>query len=91
MALKLQDVPRQNEHAASREIGGLIYIVDPDSGELHSLNEVATRIWMLIDGARTVSGIIDAIVDDLEVERSVASEDTLGLLAALQSKGLVGS
>jgi hypothetical protein len=89
MSISLSSVVRQNEDTASREIGGLAYVVDPATSDLHSFNEVATRVWSLIDGRRTVAEIVDAIGAEFDVERATAQTDVLELLDALDAKGLI--
>jgi len=89
MTIGLNDVFRQNEDTAFREIEGLAYVIDPGTSDLHSFSEVATRIWVLLDGKRTVSEIVDVIVNEFDVDRATAEGDTLELLDELLTKGLV--
>jgi hypothetical protein len=89
MGISLNQFVRQNEDTAFREIGGLAYVVDPLTGDLHSFSEVATRIWSLLDGKRTVSQVVDVVVDEFDVDQATAEADTLELLDVLLAKGLV--
>lgn len=89
MSIALNQVVRQNEDTAFREIEGLAYVVDPATGDLHSFSEVATRIWVLLDGSRTVSQVVDVIVDEFDVDRATSEADTLELLNDLLVKGLI--
>jgi pyrroloquinoline quinone biosynthesis protein D len=89
MTIALNQIVRQNEDTAFREIDGLAYVVDPTTSDLHSFSEVATRIWVLLDGKRTVSQVVDVIVDEFDVDRATAEADALELLDALLAKGLV--
>lgn len=69
--------------AAWREIDGEAQVIVPRESELHSLNEVGTAIWKYADGSRKVSEIVNAIMDDFDVEKSVAEQDTLNFIQAL--------
>jgi hypothetical protein len=89
MTIALNQIVRQNEDTAFREIEGLAYVVDPGTSDLHSFSEVATRIWVLLDGERTVSQVVDVVVDEFKVDRATAEADTLELLDELLAKGLV--
>jgi Coenzyme PQQ synthesis protein D (PqqD) len=89
MSIGLDQVVRQNEDTAFREIEGLAYVINPDTSDLHSFNSVATRIWVLLDGTRTVAQVVDAVVDEFAVDRATAETDVLELLDELLVKGLV--
>jgi hypothetical protein len=39
-----------------------------DSGRIHILNEIGTRVWVLIDGKRSVEEIVAAVRTQLEQE-----------------------
>ena len=89
MNITLDQVYKQNQDTAFREIEGLAYVVDPSTSDLHSFNDVATRIWVSLDGQRTVSQVVDVVTDEFEVDRPRAEADTLELLATLSDKGLI--
>jgi hypothetical protein len=89
MSVELDDVFRQNQDTASREIGGLAYVVDPATAELHGFNEVATRVWALLDGARSLGDVVTCIVDEYDIDRHTAEADVLELLEELSAKHLV--
>lgn len=59
---------------ASRVIDGKAIVITIDSNQLHVLNDVGTRVWQLADG-RTLEAIVDAIVDEFDVDREQASLD----------------
>jgi hypothetical protein len=57
---------------------------------IHSLNVVGSRVWELIDGARSVEEIRDAIADEFDVSREEAGADIGDFLASLLSVNAVG-
>lgn len=89
MNIALDQVVCQNEDTAFREIDGLAYVIDPATSDLHSFSKLATRIWVLLDGRRTVAEVIDVIVGEFDVDRETAEADTVELLEALFEKGLI--
>lgn len=89
MTIILNQVVCQDEDTAFREIEGLAYVVDPATSDLHSFNEVASRVWVLLDGERTVSEVVDMVVGEFDVDRATAEADTLELLEELLAKGLI--
>ena len=64
----------QNERTACRVIGGKAVVITIDENQVHVLNSVGTRVWELADG-RPLDAIVDAIVDEFEVERTQAALD----------------
>jgi len=64
-------------------------IVSPTESVMHSLNRVGTRIWELADGSRTVSEILDVVVEEFEVDPDEAAADIVEFCDTLSSKGML--
>ena len=77
------------DEQVSTEMDGEAVILNLDSGTYFSLNSVGARIWELIQSARPVSEIRDAIIGEYEVEPEVAERDVLALLGALLEHKLI--
>jgi hypothetical protein len=58
-------------------------LVDQDELQILHLNEVATEVWNLIDGKRTVNEIITQMLSAFEVKRKTAEKDILDFLQKL--------
>jgi len=86
MSLDLATTVHKISAQASRVTQGeaLVVLIEPRT--LHRLNEVGTRVWELCDG-RDVASIVDAIVEEFEVEREVASNDVCEFLTQLSGLG----
>ncbi len=87
--MEAQDRPRQSSEHAVREIDGLMFLMDPDTSELHGLNDVGSTVWGLLDGQRTVADIAAAVESEYEVGLETATSDVLEFLADMEKKGLV--
>ncbi len=61
------------------------------AGSIYGLNEVAARIWELIDGQRSSAAIRDVLVSEFEVSPAEAERDLLSLLSELEAIGAVRS
>ena len=81
--MDLLNRPTLHPQVAARTVDGTAVVVLADSGEVKILNPVGTRVWELIDGARTVAEIIDVIVDEFEVSAQQAQEDVVEFLQQL--------
>jgi len=60
-----------------------------DLDSIFTLNEVASRVWELLDGARPLDAIVETICEEFEVTSDVARSDVQELLDALQQVHLV--
>lgn len=86
----LQDkyVARSPE-AAWRVIDGEALIITPRESVLHSLNPVGTSIWEHADGRLKVAEIVEAIVDEFDVDPARAQEDVDGFINELSGQGMI--
>ena len=78
--------PVKNPRIAARVVDGKALLVVIDNKQLHTLNEVATRIWELCDG-RSVGAIADVIIEEFNVDRSSALQDIQKFLIELRRVG----
>ena len=60
-----------------------------DLDSVFTLNEVASRVWELLDGQRPMDSIVDAVCDEYEVGRDVAHADLQELIQTLEEAHLV--
>jgi len=70
-----------------RELEGSVVIVDVETEACISLNEVASTIWLAIDGSAGFGEIINKIIDDYEISREQAQEDAEKFLNELLKQG----
>ncbi len=80
----------KSDSIVSRKIADEVILVPirQDVGDLESiytLNEVAARIWELVDGKSTVKEIRDVIVSEYEVPPIEVEKDIMGCLHELES------
>lgn len=77
----LDKVYKKSDSIVSRKIADEFILVPirQDVGDMESiytLNEIAARIWELIDGKRKTREIIEKIVEEFEVTPEEAEKDT---------------
>ena len=93
-------MPRRHPDVAWRNWDGEVVILtpsghDPDAppeqrdGAEHDLNPVASRVWELCDGARSVAEIARVLVEEFEVDEETAGRDAAEFLASLWQRKLV--
>jgi len=77
-----------------REIAGEAILVPirrnvADMQSIYTLDSVGADIWNLIDGERTQGDILDALLDDYDVEADVLSRDLDEFIDNLVSVGAI--
>lgn len=60
-----------------------------DVSSIFTLNEVAGRIWGLLDGGRTLGDLRDALVEEFEVDAAQAEADLVEFLGQLEAVGAI--
>ncbi|MEY4578903.1 MAG: hypothetical protein RL701_3606 [Pseudomonadota bacterium] len=86
MSLDLARTVRKINGQASRVTQGEALVVLIEQRKLHRLNSVGTRVWELCDG-RAIANIVEVIVQEFEVEHTVASKDVCEFVATLLELG----
>ena len=56
---------------------------------MYTLNEVAGRIWQLLNGGKTVGEIVSVLTQEYEVEATQAETDVAEFLAQMKDIGAV--
>ena len=70
-------------------VGGESIILDLKSGIYYSLEEVASKIWALIERPTAIGVIRNAILSEYEVDREICARDVQAFIEALDSAGLI--
>jgi hypothetical protein len=82
-------IPQKTESLLERDIGDEVVVMSPEGNVLHTFEGSALFIWNMIDGARTVDGILAGIIGEYQVEASAARSDLEKFLAELQGLALI--
>ena len=85
----LNKVYKKSDSVVSRKIADEFILVPirqdvGDLGSIYTLNEVAARIWELIDGKKKVREIKEKIVEEFRVTPEEAEKDLLEHLQQLE-------
>lgn len=75
-----------NPRIATRVVEGRAVVVVVDTQELHTFNELGTRIWQWLPDS-TVGAMADRIVAEFEVERRQAVRDVWAFCRELERLG----
>ncbi len=85
----MESVFDKSDSVAWRVVGGETVFVPvcktrADLDSIYVLNETGSRIWELLDGAKTLDQILDVVTQEYNVERTDAGDDLQALLAELR-------
>lgn len=87
MAIVKRTKFRIKKGIASKKLDGTLYLLDPNKGHLHTLNESAEVIWRCIRNNLSFEEIVRQITDEFNVSPQIAKKDAktfLGMLVKLK-------
>lgn len=85
----LEKCYQKDPNIVSRKIADEVILVPirqnvGDLESIYTLNEIAARIWELIDGKRNIKEIKDKIIEEFEVTPEEAEKDLIEFLQQLE-------
>ena len=78
-----------SQDQVSCDLSGESAILNLKAGVYYGLNEVGTRIWKLIQEPKRMGELLDAILEEYEVEPDRCEADIIALLQAFMENGLI--
>lgn len=82
-------VPVRNEEIVWRNLDGEAVLLNPNTGKYFGMNAVGCSFWEKIDGQNTVAEIIDHLLEEYEVTRSVLEQDINELIDAMLKNNII--
>ncbi len=79
----------QNKTIVQSKIGEEVVMLDMDSGFYFGLNSVASVIWGLLANEISFEALIDQLMVQFEVDRSLCETDSKELLDQLLEKNII--
>jgi hypothetical protein len=86
---ELQAAPRRSERTLAQELNGELVLVQVDTGQYYTLNDVGSRVWELCDGSLTVAQVISQVCDEFDAPPAQVQADVLDLVDTLSSEKLL--
>ena len=72
-----------------QELDGESVLLNVNTENYYGLDEIGTRMWMVLKEASSVVQAIETLFDEYEVERTTLESDIDGLLSELLEKKLI--
>ena len=87
---QIENILKAKERFAARKVGGELVLVPlknsvAEMEEMFTLNEVGSLIWEDIQKGTTEQTLIDAIVNEFDIDPFTASEDLQAFLDSLST------
>jgi hypothetical protein len=89
MKIKHDHAFNLSEDVLFQEVSGETVLLDLASEQYFGLDEVGTRIWQLLNDRKTVSEMVDILLNEYEVQRGPLEADVRELLRTLMEAGLI--
>lgn len=88
--MNLESIVVASRDQVSCDLAGETVLLSLRTGTYHGLNEVATRVWALLDQPRTVASLCETLLDEYEgVTPEQCEREVLALVEQLSAWGLV--
>lgn len=87
--MKLSSVVQQTENSVSCEIDEQTVLLNVDAGKYHGFNEVASRIWQLIESPMKINQICDQLINEFEISKEQCEVEVVAFIKQLNEAGLV--
>jgi len=75
--------------AVSTDLEGEAVILDTATGEYYGLNEVGAHIWTLLQEPLTFTELVDALLEEYDVDRSRCETEVEELLRQMMERSLL--
>lgn len=82
-----QSVLAWNREAACRTIDGTVFVLL--HSRMVSLNSVGSFVWEKFEKGAAVGEVVDAVVDEFEIDRETAKADTIEFIRTLREKEML--
>ena len=76
-------------HVVFEILDGQAVLLNLDSGNYHSLNSTATRVWRSIESGMNTDNIEASIADEFDVDPAVVQQDVRSVIDELIERGLL--
>ena len=86
--LSLEKRLRRSDNVLQSNLGEKSVMMDLDSGLYFGLNDVASRIWKLLEQPQTGAQLVERLVADYEIDRTACERKVLAFADELISKQL---
>ena len=74
---------------AARRVDDRVVLVNLQTNQIYALNATGSRLWELLEVARSRDELVSELLAEFEIERAALERETDSLLADLEAASLV--
>ena len=89
MQLTLDHVVAQGDGQVSTVVDDKAVLMSIDHGKYYNMDDIGTRIWVLIENPTSIRTVCDQLVKEFAVNREICEADVLELLEGLLQNDLI--
>lgn len=89
LVLTLAHRLQQSAQVMFQDVGGEAVLLDLASETYFGLNEVGTRVWILLPEAASLASVLATLCDEFDAPAAIIEHDLLVLATQLSEAGLV--
>jgi len=89
MSINVKDIICIKKKVIQKEHNDTLYLVDPKTETIHTLNETASCIWKYIQKPKSVLNIIQMVTTTYNVSRLQATRDVINFLEIYLDRNLL--
>ncbi|MDF1572513.1 MAG: PqqD family peptide modification chaperone [Bacteroidales bacterium] len=87
--LSVNSVVQRNPAQEFSKIDEEIIMLNVNKGEYYALNDVASRIWEMIDTPVQVNDLLNKLIEEYEIDTQTCQQDTLRCLEDFRNKSII--
>ncbi len=87
--ISTKDKVIRNPKVAFRVIEGEAILLTPHNSMIHTFNPIGTVIWSLLDREKTISELVNALIEEYEATHKEAEQDVLKFIEQLYQRKMV--
>lgn len=81
--------PQQYAHVIAQRVSEDLILLDPNSEQYFTLNDVGGRVWELCDGTRSIAEMVSIIHQEYDAPLETIQADVVELLTDLAAEKLL--
>jgi hypothetical protein len=87
--LSLANRVKISDDVLFQELQGEAVLLDLKTGVYFGLDKVGTRVWALLGEQASLTGVVNAMIQEFDVTEGVCTTDVLALVERLNEQGLL--
>ena len=84
-----ETIINRSEEAVSAEVDGTAVMMSVESGKYFGLDEIATRIWDLVEEPKSFEALCDALTAEYDIDKENCKTDVSEFLEHLKGEKLI--